>query len=343
MKKFLTKFAIFCSILFLVALGIDLFLTSYFRRAIGSMDYEGEIEVVDAIYNHKMDIDLAVYGSSRACIHIDPTILEDSLQCSSYNLGIDGAHFRGSLFRHKEYLNNNPKPKIILYSLDYNMICEGWTAYNYKQYLPFMLWRPMYCEVAHNIKVYKQLDVFLPLVRYRHITNELRRDFFTKKKLKFYLHPSEARYRKKGYLGLVQEWYSPILDNANFETVLKEYSIIPKEQKDFEDFLDEMKEKGILVVLVYSPEHILSQKLIANSKELLKEFEAIAKRHHIPFLNYADSPMCLDKKYFYNGWHLNRDGSQTFSKQLAHDLCQLPEVQTALKKQKNTSNSLTAT
>ncbi|MBE2208298.1 MAG: hypothetical protein IAE84_11975, partial [Saprospiraceae bacterium] len=71
----------------------------------------GEFEVWNDIYNSNVNCDIAIYGSSRAWVHIDPKILSHILQLNVYNFGIDGHNFWLQYLRHIEFLKYNPKPK----------------------------------------------------------------------------------------------------------------------------------------------------------------------------------------------------------------------------------------
>jgi hypothetical protein len=51
--------------------------------------------------------------------------------------------------------------------------------------------------------------------------------------------------------------------------------------------------------------------------------QRIAREQGVPFLDYSDHPISHDRANFYNASHLNRMGSEGFSRVLAHDLGRL--------------------
>ena len=73
---------------------------SYLLRK--SNEFPSEFEVMNDIYEGKAAAEIAIYGSSRAWVHIDPQVIEDTLGMSSYNFGNDGHNFPMQYLRHKE-------------------------------------------------------------------------------------------------------------------------------------------------------------------------------------------------------------------------------------------------
>ena len=97
---------------------------------------EKEYPTWNAIYEGKVNSDLLIFGSSRAWIHIDPTMISDSLGISSYNLGIDGHNFWLQNLRYRELLKYNKMPKFIICSLDYFTLKKNKELYNeYRNWL----------------------------------------------------------------------------------------------------------------------------------------------------------------------------------------------------------------
>ena len=81
-----------------------------------------EYPVWNDIHSGNINADLLIMGSSRAWRHIDPNVLEDSLELSSYNLGMDGQHLPMQLWRYETLLKKNHAPRVIVYSLDFFML-----------------------------------------------------------------------------------------------------------------------------------------------------------------------------------------------------------------------------
>lgn len=88
----------------------------------------------------------------------------------------------------------------------------------------------------------------------------------------------------------------------------------------FDTFLQECKNNNIKVTLVYTPEHIEGQNFISNRKEVIDLYKNFAEKYNLRFLDYSADSICLKKMYFYNTTHLNKKGSELFTKKLAQDL-----------------------
>ena len=105
MNKFLMRIFVFLLPIMAVLYPADYFLSTYLSD---SKDYAaGEVKVWKDIYDGHVNSELVIYGSSRAWIHFSPKIIEDSLQISAYNLGMDGHNFSLQYLRHKELLKFN--------------------------------------------------------------------------------------------------------------------------------------------------------------------------------------------------------------------------------------------
>jgi lysophospholipase L1-like esterase len=49
-------------------------------------------------------------------------------------------------------------------------------------------------------------------------------------------------------------------------------------------------------------------------------YRKYADDYQIPFFDYSNDSLCLNKELFYNTTHLNKKGADLFSKKLASDL-----------------------
>jgi len=59
-----------------------------------------------------------------------------------------------------------------------------------------------------------------------------------------------------------------------------------------------------------------------NRGEVFDRFRQISRRFDAPIWDYSDSPICLQREYFYNSQHLNEEGAAVFSAELATRLAQ---------------------
>lgn len=88
----------------------------------------------------------------------------------------------------------------------------------------------------------------------------------------------------------------------------------------FKFYLDWCVKNNITMVLVSPPSYKESQVYIKNHDKILNLYKEYANNKTIYFLDYSNSYLCYDKKYFYNSQHLNKTGAELFSKDLSQKI-----------------------
>jgi len=309
MNKLIIKLSLFCLPLLAIAIVADILVSKNLKQ---SSDFEGELEVWTDIYDSKIDAEVAIYGSSRAWVHIDPSILENSLNLNAYNFGIDGHHFAIQYLRHLEYFSNNEHPNTIILSLDVFMFEKVNDLYNREQFMPYMLWNKNMVSHTHGYNGFELLDYYVPMLRYRGekkiLSNGLlRTDNETNK------------YRYHGYKGRNESWNND-LKKAKLERDNITIPIDSATVELFKTFLRDMESEKVEVILVYSPEYIEGQSFTKNRDEIMSLFSTIAEEFELPFLDYSADEMSYNKDFFYNALHLNNDGATLFTQKLVQDI-----------------------
>lgn len=295
----------------LLAYPLDIYLSSQLRK---SQACYGEYEVWNDIYSGNINADILIYGSSRAWVNINPKILNDSLNVSVYNLGLDGHNFWLQYLRHLEYLKNNLTPKHIILAVDFNTLHKRSNLYLYEQFLPYMIWNKNIREYTISYNGFNYLDYKIPLLRYfgeKFVLKEAFKMIFSK--------PYLITYRKNGYRGVHKSWRDD-LKKAKLLMDKYEISLDDNSIQLFEKFLLECKMKQINITMVYTPEHIEGQGFIKNRRTVINLYRKFALKHNLQFLDYSNDSICYNKEYFYNSTHLNKTGSELFSKKLLKDL-----------------------
>lgn len=311
MKAYLKKVVFFIAPILILTYPLDRFMSYNFKQ---SNEYYGELEVWEDIYNRKLDIDLAIYGSSRAWVDINPEILEDSLKLKAYNFGMDGHNFWLQHLRHLEYLKYNTKPKHIILAVDFGSLQKRADLYQYEQFLPYMLWNKDMMQYTKSYEGFNYYDYYVPLLRYAGKPSVIKKSFHL---FSSNIEPSE--YRHKGFKAVDKQWTDEF-ERARVE--LKNYSISMDEASIdlLNSFIEKCKKDNIEVTLVYTPEYIDVGKIVTNRKSIINSYITLAKKHQIHFLDYSYNDICYDQDNFYNATHLNKKGSLAFSRLLAADL-----------------------
>lgn len=311
MKKLLLKLVRFSIPIFILVYPLD-FLISFVIKQNRSYA-EGEIGVWEDIFNSKINSNILVYGSSRAWVHINSSMIQDSLKTTCYNLGINGHNFWLQYLRHIEYLKYNSKPKTIIFSVDAFSFEKRTELFNYIQFLPYIKNNNI-VKYTSSYKGFSTLDYHLPLWRYFGEWRIILRSFFN------FLNISEIEeHRVLGYRGKNRKWNTKHIDKANAKKSYKP-NIDSISVDLFKQFLTECNKNEIEVILVYTPMYIDGQKFIKNHNKLIALYREIANNFNIKFFNYLDNEICERKTFFYNSMHLNKSGAELFTKILIEDL-----------------------
>lgn len=310
MKLFIKTLLYFLLPFIILSYPLDYILSSILRQ---SNNYPGEFEVWNTIYDANANCDIAIYGSSRAWVHIDPKIVQDTLGLKTLNFGIDGHNFWLQYLRHIELLKYNKQPKIIILSVDIFSLQKRKDLYQSEQFLPYMLWNSNIKDFTNTYVGYKKSDYYIPFIRYLGKTKSFDNimDVIVNKKA--------SNFRNNGYLGKDEIW------NDDFEKAKSEfesYTIhLDKTSINlFEEFIIQCKNKKIELIFTYTPEYIEGQKFVKNRDEIIRLLHQFSNQYSIPYFDYSKDSICFDKQYFYNATHLNKKGAEIFSRKLASDI-----------------------
>ena len=311
MKKFLLNILYFFFPFLALSYPIDYSLSYFLSK---SHETTGEFEVWNHIYSGNANCDIAIYGSSRAWVHIDPQIINDSLDLSAYNFGIDGYNFWLQYLRHLEFIKYNKQPKIIILSLDVFSLGRRYDLYQYEQFLPYMLWNSNITKFTESSMGYNITDYYIPLIRYAGKFDALKTSVNHVVK-----NTSKISYRTNGFKAMDIKWNKD-LEKAKAKNKSNKVNLDQKSIELFELFIKECKSKRIELILVYSPEHIEGQNYVSNRKDIIKIYKEVSIKYQLTFFDYSNDSICFNKKLFYNALHLNKNGADIFSKKLVKDI-----------------------
>jgi hypothetical protein len=311
MKKFLIKLALFLLPIVLLAYGFDVFISSNLRKS--NNFTKGEMTVWNDLYDKKVNSEVLIMGSSRAWVHLDATMIGDSLHTHAYNLGMDGHNFWMQNYRFELAMQQAVKPKVVIQSIDVFTLAKRKDLFYSEQFLPYMYHNDSLQKVTSNFIGFEPYDYSVPLVRYygkgKAVVEALKMFFGAKNE------PSRIR----GYQGQLIPWTNE-LEEAKKKMDHFTVKMEPQTVALFEKYLQFCKSKGIQVVFVYSPEFIEGQDFIANRKEMMAVYQNFSEKYDIPFFDYSTNPISYKKEYFYNALHMNKFGAEKFTSEFIHDL-----------------------
>ena len=308
MKKFLLRLLLWFSVLVVLAFVTDYMISSGLRKT----DIR-KYAVWNDIYAGNIDADLVVLGSSRAWCGYNTYILDSLLNCDSYNLGLDGHNFNMQLVRYETYRRYNSRPKIVIVNTDYlsTLGIMSDERYEREQFFPY-IWDDTLISAVKDVKNITVLDRLLPLYRYfgyrEDVENGISAFWGQKNFGDGGMH--------KGYRGNDYVWEVAPLSLVD-QTKVEFCDMTVAEKLD--SFVQRTCNEDVNVVFVKSPVYEsfyeISDAHISDSI-----FNSIAIHYCIPVLDYYSCEICNDSSNFYNYTHLNKKGSELFTKELCRDL-----------------------
>ncbi len=323
----------------LLAIPLDYFISANLIKLKNTQtaDHLGEeFYTWNKIYSGKMNIDIAIYGSSRAADHINPKILEDSLQKMVYNFGMRGHTFWMQNYKHKEFIKYNKVPNYIIYDIDMFTLDTVTVLSAIEQFFPYMLFNESMQPYIEKYNVFSKCYYYIPLIRYfgqykaillaikgclsindskwEKMKNLINRDKT--------LVNGEATAKKDNQFGENRVWNDDF-DKAKQKMKYRVIQLDTTLVRMFENFISECQNKNIKIIFVYDPEYIEGQMFIKGRESVFNLYMRFSDKYDIPFLNYSNDSICYQRKYFYNSEHMNSDGADLYTKKLAHDLKKL--------------------
>lgn len=241
--------------------------------------------------------DVIILGSSRAKHHYIPDVIEDSLEMSCFNGGMDAV---GIIYEYGRYLLMTQRytPKIVIYEVNpsSDISIEKDHAASLGELRPYA----NISEIKEYISSFdKKEDIKLLSNFYR----------YNSKILKLLKGQAEGEHVKKGYV--------PMNRVMNYDPKsLVEFSTVDSIKLNlFEKLFLETKKKNIKLYLAASPKYGM------KSDSIMAPIKLFCIKHKIPFINhYSDTNFVHNKELFADQLHLNNTGARLYSSIIAKEL-----------------------
>jgi hypothetical protein len=266
------------------------------------------------IMAHKVDAELAVFGSSVAQVHFNPYIISKITGKSSYNFGLDGT----PLIQHKgvlkEFLSYS-KAEVIVLAVSYLELEKRTQVHKLKNYI-LHLDNPNVYNALYEIDpgtVWKTKNV--PFYDYIHFNEEYRKILIKHHKV---IQTQNRSY--KGFQAFHAKWME--------QSWMRESRVIPYATVDnnvvisYREIIDLASQQGKKVVIVLTPIYREGQNNIINLNEVREVYQNLAENGGY-FIDFTKSDICNNRDYFYNYGHLNADGADVFTLEFSKILLQL--------------------
>jgi len=302
------KFSIILGIVLVVILSfmwaVDRYITNNLHHSSANM-YRCWNEL---IYG-EVDYDLIINGNSRAWTMYSPAILDSALHTNSYNIGLDGRGIDTQSLRFYEYCLHHTPPKYVIQNVE-AFTLEPTDGYEREQFLPYfnerMVWNFVWKYEDMHV-----LERYVPLIRYSGYRDVIYEGFNMHNQM-----TKETVY--KGYNGHDVEW-----DGTGLRNLKKcEFAHDSLQVRIMDEYFAFCKNKNIRVILVFAPMYVGAiEKMTKEDYDLMMEiYYGFAYKYDMPFINFLDNELCQDTVYFYNASHMNKLGSELFSRQLVDSI-----------------------
>lgn len=307
MKKFLLTILLILSVLYIINIGLDVYVSNQLRQS-RDRRYVGWNEITQS----QINADMVILGSSRALRQYDPSIMDSILRMKVYNLAINGSCLNRQIAKYNIYKHYQAKhPCYILINVDYHYTLEWTTGFEREQFFPYMT-NPFARNQILRVEPFSWPELYIPIYRYTTYKG---------------LFPIllEKNYDSgviDGYQGFDVPWDgSMYMKRTSYH-----FNVNDSTLEMFDFFLSERRMEGDLVIFCYAPIYIGLTEKVDNLSEMYDVYTAFSQKYNIPVLDYTFSDLSRDTVYFYNATHMNKYGAELFSERLAHDLDSLLHV-----------------
>ena len=249
--------------------------------------------------------DVLLLGTSRCNLHYVPSILQDTLEMSVYNGGIDASH---CIYAHYFIFNH------VLAHHTPKLVCVELSEYDY---------------LPEGKRGFETISFFGPYAGKNAAADSVFRDAGTWWK---YQLSHLYRYNAKAVSNIAGLWvsrqsgedhgYLPNPKPAQFPNSLEDVKTpkgIDTQKLDYLNrFISLCEKRSIQLVFMVSPAYTVA------APDLYDVLKQLAAERHIPFLDYHSEGLYLDHpEYFKDAEHLWDQGARLYTARFAHDLLEL--------------------
>lgn len=277
----------------------------------------GLFDKFNTIFEKENNYNALFIGSSRAECHFNPHIFDSVTGLNSYNIGISGSNNSFTYGIYKTYLSKSEVPEVVIMNIDFHFAHESSdTIYEFPRFFPYLNNTLLYRELQKRDKRFFLFKYF-PAYTLAFLDDK-------------YLNIAFRGYAgKPGVYDLdCYKGFQPI-NPLNYKNIANEDSgkykgWILKENMDYLDSIITLTEKNnSKLYFVVSPTYIAGTKRIVNYDELMKQFESLAKRRNIPFLNYNLDSLSYKEACFADFYHMKKMGADAFTRKFSYDFAKI--------------------
>lgn len=313
-KKF--SGVVFFSLVFVTLAGLLHFILDFGVKSV-RIDQIGKI---NAIAEHEIDTEIALFGSSVSEVGIDPSIIEKCTRLKCFNFSLNGTSFyqyRGLIDEFASYTKLN---KVVVFSETYFSFSKRDVLMSPDIYLAQLSKEHIRNPLEQIDPVLIRKSYYIPFYRFVAASH-----IYYKYAAKGILHRVQGKIDKpnlKGFTPVRRNW------EVDADRAIKKagkYSIVIDQEvlKLYIEQIKKLQSKGIRVIIIFTPIFKPALAQAMSLTPLINAIKEISRKTGVRFLDFSNSSLVDQKTMFYNSNHLNLMGAQLFSKQLGDSICKL--------------------
>ena len=312
MRKFISKFSIFCIISLVFATILDFVLC---RGLLQMEDYR--FQDYAAMLKGGMEHDVLIMGNSRGKSHFNPAVIDTMCYVSSFCIGVGGYPINTQVAKYHIYRAHNKIPRLIVQNVDFMTLGffeDVRHQHQSEQFLPLVYDSTGRRELKGQ--GYSFFDLNIPLYRFFGYQQVIKNGLLEVLHLKHYV----SRPAYKGHRPEEGSWNGSELERMEIHPV----TLSEKGKACFEAFLRDCQKDSVKVVLVQSPMYVGVKDRITGLDAVRTYFEDVSNQYGCIYLDYVDDyPLSLDTANFCVSVHMNAFATDIFTKDFCKDLLSL--------------------
>ncbi len=245
--------------------------------------------------------DVVILGASRASHHYVPAVIENELNLSCYNYGMDGLNIFNQFVVANELIENKRiKPSMAILEIA-SIDIEDTPGWNYEKLSNLnVLYKrnKIVRELIDSDNIYKGFALrYSNLYRYNSLILPLLKSVFLN---------NNTNENLKGYVPLHSVW------DREIETIENDSSLVVQPEKELylRALLSSYKEAGIKLVVYNSPDY----RNFKYPRLWLDKVSEICSEFSVPFYNHDhDTLFIAHREWFNEPFHLNDEGAHVYT------------------------------
>lgn len=270
------------------------------------------------ILNGNLNSEVLIMGSSRGFVSYDSPTLSKELKLSTHNLSFDAGSYMLQQDKLDIYLKNNKTPKIIIQNVDFAHFGKNNAIPSENQFLPFINNEDVNAMLLKYDNKFEALHYF-PLLKYNLNLNYLRLGIVSN----FYQKPIENRSTYNGFCPKKMPFKVDTHNLKRLDDLAKKKSDITAELQEILKFYKSKVDSKTQIIFVWAPEHKLRSqaKYKGINAPIIQELVKIDEQNeNIHFINLSNHELLNSNEYFYDTFHLNKNGAKIFSTILSNKI-----------------------